>query len=109
MRRDAISQQKYEEDPGMIPIIDNVFMAFPDAWRDFGEMAGHDIRNNSARKLELLKFTSERVALFEDNMTKEDIPRYRRHAKELIDFYKSAPSLKNVWHEQPHDAMDRNR
>jgi hypothetical protein len=91
--------------PGMIPIVDNVFMAFPDAWRDFGEMACHDIRNDSARKLELLKFTSERVALFEDNITNGDIPRYRHHAKELIDFYKSAPRLKNVWHEQPHDAI----
>jgi hypothetical protein len=62
--------------PGMIPIVDNVFMAFPDAWRDFGEMACHDIRNDSARKLELLKFTSERVALFEDNITNKRIDRF---------------------------------
>lgn len=91
----------------MIPTIDNVFLAFPDAWRDFGEIAGRYIVGNSVRSEKLLQFCFEKIALFEKRIAEENVPRHRRHEKELIDFYRSAPRLKNVWHEQPHDVMIR--
>jgi hypothetical protein len=92
-------------DQATIPVIDNILLAFPDGWRDFGEAASRNIEADLNRSKELLRITSEMVISFEEDMARENVLAHRRHAKELIKSFKSTPLLRNVWHELPHDAI----